>query len=75
MVFKIMIPNERLVHEFLNVYNIQNKTDFRLIEVHDWETTFGSIQTNNCNDDDIIKLGIQYAKVMTKNRIEGKMNY
>ena len=75
MVFKIMIPSERLVHQFLNEYNIAHKTDFKLIEVHNWETIFGSIQTNKCDNNDIIKLGIQFGKAMTKNRIEGKMKY
>ncbi len=70
-----MIPNERLVHQFLNEHNIKNKTDFQLIEVHDWETTFGSIETKNFGNDEILNLGIQFSKKMTKFRIEGKMNY
>lgn len=75
MTFKIMIPNERLVHQFLNEHNIKNQTDFRLTEVHNWETTFGSIETVKCGNDEIIDLGIQFSKAMTKFRIEGKMNY
>jgi len=75
MQFKIMIPQERLVHQFLNEYNIENKTDFKLVEVHNWETIFGTIQTDTCGNDDIIKLGIQFGKAMTKYRIEGKMKY
>jgi len=75
MIFKIMIPNERVVHQFLNEYNIANKTDFKLVEVHDWETTFGSIHTEKCGNDDILLMGIQFGKIMTKFRIEGKLNY
>lgn len=70
MIFKIMADDVDFAKEFLKKYNTKYKTEFELIKIDDDEVTFLSIETNNSNNDDIIKLGIQYEKSAMIHRIE-----
>ena len=70
MIFKIMADDVDFTKEFLLKFNKKNNTEFELVEVHYDEVIFMSIESNSSNNDDIIKLGIQYAKSALINRIE-----
>lgn len=70
MIFKIIVDDVDFTTRFLNGFNERYNTEFELIEVHWDEVVFLSIESNNSNNDDIVKLGIEYAKSATINRIE-----
>lgn len=70
MIFKIMVDDDDFAKEFLKKYNEKNGTNFELIDIDYDEVTFFCIESNHANNDDILKLGIQYAKSALINRIE-----
>lgn len=69
MIFKIIVDDVEFTKSFLNKYNSKMNTKFELTEVHDWEVTFGSIESNGANNDEILKLSIQYGKSSIRNRL------
>lgn len=70
MIFKIMVDDVDFAKEFLEKYNSKFQTEFELVNIDYDEVTFMSIESNRSSNDDIVKLGIQYAKSSTVNRIE-----
>lgn len=62
MIFKIMGDPE-FTESFLNRFNRNFHTNFKVKEVHHDEVTFISIESNGAKNDDILKLGIEYSKV------------
>jgi len=69
MIFKVIVDDVEFTKSFLNKYNSKMNTKFELIEIHDWEVTFGSIESNGANNDEILKLSIQYGKSSIRNRL------
>jgi hypothetical protein len=69
MIFKVIVGDVEFTKGFLAKYNAQMNTKFELADIHDWEVTFGSIESNGANNDEILKLSIQYGKSSIRNRI------
>lgn len=69
MIFKIIIDDIEFTKRFIIKYNGKFDTKFELIEIHDWEVTFGSIESNGVNNDEIMKWSIQFAKSSVRNRL------
>ena len=69
MIFKIIVDDTEFTKSFLDKYNAKMNTNFELAEIHDWEVTFGSIESNGANNDEILKLSIQYGKSSIRNRL------
>jgi len=61
MIFKILAEPDYF-RFFLKKYNQRHQTEFEIIDIQYDEVTFISIESNNSTNNDIIKLGIQYAK-------------
>lgn len=70
MIFKIIVDEDDSAKEFLQKYNEKNNTQFELIDIDYDEVTFFVIESNGSGNDEIIQLGIQYAKWEIINRIE-----
>ena len=70
MIFKIIVDDVDFTKEFLEKYNSKFQTEFELVNIDYDEVTFMTIESNRSSNDDIVKLGIQYAKSTTINRIE-----
>lgn len=65
-----MVDEDDSAKEFLQKYNEKNNTQFELIDIDYDEVTFFVIESNGSGNDEIIQLGIQYAKWEIINRIE-----
>ena len=69
MIFKIILDDTEFTKSFLDKYNAKLNAKFELVEIHDWEVTFGSIESNGSNNDEILKLSIQYSISSIRNRL------
>lgn len=69
MIFKIIVDNADFTKDFLEEYNAKMNTKFELVEIHNWEVTFGSVESNGANNDEILKLAIQYGKSSIRNTL------
>jgi hypothetical protein len=69
MIFKIIADDVEFTKEFLKKYNQKFDAKFELKEIHDWEVTFASIESNGANNDEILKWSIQFAKSSVRNKL------
>lgn len=69
MIFKIIADDVEFTKEYLKKYNQIFDTNFELIEIHDWEVTFASLDSNGAKNDEILKWSIQFAKSSVRNKL------
>ena len=69
MIFKV-IAEPKFIEEFLQDFNQRRGTEFVIEEIHnDDRITFVSIDSKDSTNNEIIKLGIEYAKTIIKNNL------
>ena len=69
MIFKVIVDDEDFLKKYISHYNNMYNTNFDLIEIHDWEVTFASIESNRAGNDEILKWSIQYGKSSIRNQL------
>lgn len=68
MIFRVM-AEPKFIEVFLQEFNQRNGTEFVIEEIHYDEVTFVSINSKDSTNNEIIKLGIEYAKSIIKYNI------